>query len=81
MSHPDTCWRVGAIYRACQRYRKTKDWCFEQLDKLRARSAEGKVITNHSITNLADIWFRENGAGVSHMDVSREAYFQEGPYL
>ncbi len=69
MSHPDTCWRVAAIHRCCRRYNKGREWAHEQLSKLVTKAAN-----NRNVTNLADIWFRENGAGVSYMDRSREAY-------
>lgn len=72
MSHPDPCWRVGAIYRCCYRYGKDQEWCQEQLSKIREVNSEG--FSNPINTNISAIWFRKNGAGVCHMDMRREAY-------
>jgi hypothetical protein len=74
MSHPDTCWRVAVIHRCCVRYGKTHAWALDQLLKLRVMSAEGNCISGRSIPNLADIWFRKNGGGTSHIDQQRAAY-------
>jgi hypothetical protein len=71
MSHPDTSWRVAVIYRCCVRYGKQQTWATEQLAKLQSRSAEGKITSNQNITNIGDIWFRENGAGINHIDMQR----------
>jgi len=73
MSHPDPVWRVAVIYRCCVRYNKDQEWCLDQLTQLQSHSAEGKVITNTSISYLADIWFRETHNN-SHMRMAREGY-------
>jgi hypothetical protein len=74
VSHPDTCWRVAAIYRCVVRYGKGHDWCLEQMNKLVKRSAEGKVIEGQGFLHLVSIWFRPNGGGISHIDMAREEY-------
>lgn len=74
MSHPDTCWRVAAIYRCAVRYGKGRDWCLERMNQLYKRSAEGKIIEGSGFANLVDIWFRPNGGGRSHIDMAREEY-------
>lgn len=72
MAHPDPSWRIAAIYRCCVRYGKDREWCYQQLEKIKPASLEGSVLNTHSTLRIADIWFRKTH-GSSHMTRARQA--------
>ena len=74
MSHPDTCWRVAAIYRACYRWGKGEQWAFEKLTELTRRS----IRNPKNLDSLSDIWFRAGDR--SHMMQRRKEYLQQINY-
>ena len=75
MSHPDKCWRVGAIHRCCVRYNKEMHWAKQQLESLQVLSSDGKVIAGHSFPRLAEIWFhRTNPTSINHIEIERHEY-------
>ena len=75
MSHSDTSWRVGAIYRCCVRYNKDMLWAQQKLEELCKRSEEDKIIAGHSYPQLAQIWFRRaTPSSINHIEIQRREY-------
>ncbi|MCW3782920.1 hypothetical protein [Defluviimonas salinarum] len=56
----ETCWRVGAIHRCCERYGKDRDWAREKLSEF---------LGEYYGERLSTIWFSNR-----HMEQSRERY-------
>jgi len=56
MSHPDTSWRSGAIYRCCKRYGMTKETAIVHLTANLRRGGDTPKTAAFYAGRLVEIW-------------------------
>lgn len=56
MSHPDTSWRIGAIYRSCKRYGMTRSTAIGHLSINFLRNGDTLRTALYHAERLVEIW-------------------------